>query len=368
MSNIITISGRYNSYEVEILEEEVAKNLIENGITEDQIDDFMFSDGNEQGLYECQIEINNEIIDRFSIYNIDLTKNNHNAASGWLLVKLESGKMTYTKQIEDNFNKNLLEFALYSDFLNSYNVDYACPMYEDEDFDVNYKSADTYDLFVISPNGEKFPIGSNEGSNVEQNKGFIDSLIVAKFTTKFSGKEAFWKQGSIGLKKEFFEYAVQAFGYFDNDGTFELAYMAIRDTKQEILYFGLPEDFGCVTDSENSFENILMKNCNINENKTDLARIANYIEGSILWQDPDAVLGNSDSEFIKIGDRVISIDNIPKENISEICLYAYRDIFPLNPATLNYNEKIGPQLGQIMGGIGGAIHNLITATILFREK
>ncbi len=162
MSTKIVISGRYTSYECESIDEAFAKKIIEHGISSDDLDDLSFEDGAETGLIEAQVQVNDEVVETFSLDDVEKSSG-HSAKIDWVLIKEEVGRIVYEPQeIGEKFSGHLLAFHKYVDSFNGYKFSYATPSYDGKNFELDWSSPKVSDLILIDPQGNRQSIDQIE--------------------------------------------------------------------------------------------------------------------------------------------------------------------------------------------------------------
>lgn len=156
--NSIFITGRYISYECQILEDGEGPRILEEGLDED---DYDFLDGGELGLADATIMDNEtvvQIID-FSIINAPKV---HLVTDKWCLVKIETGKMKYKSfTSKTDFDYENLQIVPYIDSFSGYKLNYINLMYENKDLEIDFSVPTKTITMLINDKGESWEFGED---------------------------------------------------------------------------------------------------------------------------------------------------------------------------------------------------------------
>ena len=156
----LTFFGGYFRYEVQQIEEEDAKNYIENGIEESEIYDLDFSDEAEQGLSgEIVVVVDDEKVAEFDLENIEQTSI-ESMPSYWHILRLEHGRRgtSYSIDLTDRFDINNIIVKAEIKKVGDDEHRFFMPNYDPDSGKYISERIDEIRFFIVSPEGQICPL------------------------------------------------------------------------------------------------------------------------------------------------------------------------------------------------------------------
>ena len=156
--------GGYFRYELQQIEEEDAKNYIANGIDESEFDDLDFSDEAEQGLSgEIVVALDDQKVAEFDLQAVERTSM-ESIPPYWHALKLEHGRRgtSYSINFSDGFDINKIEIRAEIKKVGNQEHRFFCPSYNSDSGEYSSERIDGVDFFIVSPEGEVYPLVINE--------------------------------------------------------------------------------------------------------------------------------------------------------------------------------------------------------------
>jgi len=153
----LTYNGSYFRYEIQEIDEDNAKQYIADGIDEDDLEDMEFCDEYEQGITgDIILQVDGSEVATFDIESFEVTSVEPQP-DYWHILKLEHGRRGYVcgpLEIQDDFNKDAVEFATYLKKVGERAYRYAWASYDEKDVESTDERIDDVEYFVVSPKGK----------------------------------------------------------------------------------------------------------------------------------------------------------------------------------------------------------------------
>jgi hypothetical protein len=160
----LTFTGAYFRFEIQEIEEDEAKEYIENGIEEGELECMDFSDEAEQGMSgEVVVEVDGSQV---ATFNVDKLNVSYEEAQQdyWHILKVEQGRRGAVYgpiDLDGQFNPALLSFGAYVKTVGQENYHFAQPTYDQENIDQCEERIDETTYFVVSEKGEIYELEIN---------------------------------------------------------------------------------------------------------------------------------------------------------------------------------------------------------------
>jgi hypothetical protein len=162
MANL-TFFGGYFRYEIQQIDEEDAKNYIENGIDDLEIDDLDFSDEAEQGLSgEIVAVLDGEKVAEFDLQAAERTSIEP-IPSYWHALKLEHGRRgtSYSIELTAEFDVKKIEIRAEIKKVGNNEYRFTSPSYDSDSGEYLSERVDEVEFFIVSPEGRAYPLNIN---------------------------------------------------------------------------------------------------------------------------------------------------------------------------------------------------------------
>jgi hypothetical protein len=153
----LTFTGEYFRYEIQEIDEDDAKEYIENGIDEGDLEDMDFSDEAEQGISgEILLTLDGSQLATLQIKDLKVSSVEPQP-DYWHILKLEHGRrgcICGPLEIEGAFDKEAVKFSSYVKKVGEVEYRYASVSYGDESVEQTEERIDEVEYFVVSPKGK----------------------------------------------------------------------------------------------------------------------------------------------------------------------------------------------------------------------
>ena len=152
----IFITGRYLSYECQILEDGQGQKILDEGLDEDE---YQFLDGGETGLAEASIMDGDNVVETVDFGNIKAPKA-YLVTNKWCLLRIESGSISYKPiAARSDFDNLKLSITPYSDSFSGYTLRYVNINYNDLGLEVDFSNPKYSTTLLIDDKGEAYEFG-----------------------------------------------------------------------------------------------------------------------------------------------------------------------------------------------------------------
>jgi len=160
----LTFTGAYFRFEIQEIEEDDAREYIESGIEEDELDYMDFSDEAEQGMSgEVVVDVDGSQVATFNVDKLNVSYEEPQP-DYWHILKVEQGRRGAVYgpiDLDGPFNPALISFGAYVKTVGKENYHFAQPIYNQENIDQCEERVDDVSYFVVSAKGEIYELEIN---------------------------------------------------------------------------------------------------------------------------------------------------------------------------------------------------------------
>jgi hypothetical protein len=154
----LKIGSHYNSVEFGFVDPEVAQRILEEGITENELEELLRD--SEGGPTDGQVYFDGEVLFEFYIDDLSVSETAHlEPGNRWIVVKEEYGRASYTAAVTwDECDPSKFQAKKHVEDLGGYKLAYVDLLYDGKDLDLELD--DGYpkgsDISIISPDGKSY--------------------------------------------------------------------------------------------------------------------------------------------------------------------------------------------------------------------